>query len=110
MAEAEAPGGDAQSCTGPALYGLLRLGRLPVAMPAGLIREVVPCPDELAPFPALMPDIAGAIELRGQVIPVLDLGRMLAARVDGANAPSRKRCRCVRPKAGTQRARSPTST
>jgi purine-binding chemotaxis protein CheW len=60
------------------LYGVVRLGAMLAALSIHYIREVVPRPETLLPFPATMPEIVGAIELRGAVIPVLDLGRMLA--------------------------------
>lgn len=34
----------------------------------------MPCPAVLAPFSASWPDVVGAIELRGQLVPVIDLG------------------------------------
>lgn len=61
---------------GPAcdtLYGLIRLAGLCIAVPVTAIREVVPCPAQLDRFPASRPDIVGALELRGEVIPVIDL-------------------------------------
>lgn len=66
----------------PALYGLIRLGGMPVALPAAAIREVVTCPPALHPFPAFVPEVVGAIELRGQSIPVLDLQRFVSVAAD----------------------------
>lgn len=60
-----------------ALYGLVRLAGSCVALPAAVIREVVPLPASLDPFPATRPDIIGAMDLRGQLIPVLDLAASL---------------------------------
>ncbi|WP_068073607.1 chemotaxis protein CheW [Novosphingobium lentum] len=76
----EAPTMNADA-TDPArgLFGLIRLAGLCVAIPAIAIREVVPCPATLDRFPATRPDVVGAIDLRGQLIPVLDLTRALAA-------------------------------
>lgn len=71
------------------LFGLLRIGRLSVAVPAIVIREVAPCPDDLLPFPGLIPQIVGAIELRQQVIPVLDLAGILNPGEDGAASRDR---------------------
>lgn len=64
--------------SGTALYGLIRLGGMFIAIPAEAIREVVPRPQELEAFPALMQEISGAVALRGQMIPVLDLELILA--------------------------------
>jgi purine-binding chemotaxis protein CheW len=61
------------------LHGLIRLAGLRVALPVGAIREVVPRPAALDPFPATRADVAGAMELRGQVIPVMDLAATLGA-------------------------------
>lgn len=72
---------------GPAaqLYGLLQVAGMTLAMAAAAIREVVPRPAQLLPFPVTRPDLAGAIEVRGAIIPVIDMGVMLGlapARAD----------------------------
>lgn len=59
------------------LYGVVRLGAMLAALPIDAIREVVPRPTSLLPFPATMPHLLGAIELRGAIIPVLDLAGLL---------------------------------
>lgn len=61
------------------LFGLIRLAGLCAALPVAAIREVVPCPPQLDPFPASRADILGALELRGEVIPVIDLARALTS-------------------------------
>ncbi|NEK96273.1 chemotaxis protein CheW [Modestobacter muralis] len=57
-----------------------------VALPLSALREVVPCPAELAGLPAVAPGLLGAIELRRLVLPVLDLqavtGRPEVRRAD----------------------------
>lgn len=60
------------------LHGLVRFAGLATATPIAAIREVVPCPPTLIPFPAPRGDILGAIDLRGQIIPVLDLAATLS--------------------------------
>nr|WP_246406509.1 chemotaxis protein CheW [Modestobacter versicolor] len=55
------------------VYGLLRLAGMDVALPLSALREVVPCPAELAGLPATAPGLLGAVELRRLVLPVLDL-------------------------------------
>jgi purine-binding chemotaxis protein CheW len=55
------------------VYGLLRLAGMDVALPLSALREVVPCPLELAGIPASAPGLLGAIELRRLVLPVVDL-------------------------------------
>ena len=64
---------DEDDGTGDVVYGLLRLGGMDVALPLSALREVVPCPPELAGLPAVAPGLLGAIELRRLVLPVLDL-------------------------------------
>jgi purine-binding chemotaxis protein CheW len=58
-------------------YGLLRIGDAQVALPLTVLREVIPCPQELAPMPARAPGLRGAVNLRDVVIPVLDLAGAL---------------------------------
>ncbi|MDF8333467.1 chemotaxis protein CheW [Novosphingobium cyanobacteriorum] len=67
------------SATTRDLHGLIRIAGLSVAIRSDAIREVVPCPEALEPFPRLRTDIAGALDLRGQLIPVLDLSEALGA-------------------------------
>ena len=68
--EADAGGADTD---GDVVYGLLRLAGMDIALPLSALREVVPCPAELAGLPASAPGLLGAIELRRLVLPVLDL-------------------------------------
>jgi len=62
---------------GEVVYGLLRLADMDVALPLSALREVVPCPPELAGLPAAAPGLLGAVELRSLVLPVLDLAAVL---------------------------------
>ncbi|TFV64818.1 chemotaxis protein CheW [Geodermatophilus sp. DF01-2] len=52
-----------------------------VALPLSALREVVPCPLQLAGLPASAPGLLGAIELRRLVLPVVDL-RPIIGRPD----------------------------
>lgn len=74
------------SATTRDLHGLIRISGLSVAIRSDAIREVVPCPPALEPFPKLRTDIAGALDLRGQLIPVLDLTDALGAERFGHDA------------------------
>lgn len=65
--------GDGEDPGADVVYGLLRLAGMDVALPLSALREVVPCPPELAGLPAVAPGLLGAIELRRLVLPVLDL-------------------------------------
>ncbi|MEX5719793.1 chemotaxis protein CheW [Geodermatophilus maliterrae] len=63
----------AAEAAGDVVYGLLRLAGMDVALPLSALREVVPCPMELAGLPASAPGLLGAVELRRLVLPVVDL-------------------------------------
>jgi len=56
-----------------ATYGLFALGPTCVALPLTVVREGTPCPTQLAAIPASAPGLLGVMNLRGQVIAVLDL-------------------------------------
>ncbi|GAB2578098.1 hypothetical protein Aab01nite_10320 [Paractinoplanes abujensis] len=68
-------------------YGLLRLGGAAVALPLTVLREVIPCPRELAPIPAHARGLRGAVNLRDVVIPVLDLAEHLEGEERERAAP-----------------------
>jgi purine-binding chemotaxis protein CheW len=55
------------------VYGMLRLAGMDVALPLAVLREVVPCPGELAGLPADAVGLLGAMDLRTTVLPVVDL-------------------------------------
>ncbi|WP_138760259.1 hypothetical protein [Modestobacter altitudinis] len=44
-----------EEATGDVVHGLLRLAGMDVALPLSVLREVVPCPTELAGLPAAAP-------------------------------------------------------
>ncbi|GAB3285169.1 chemotaxis protein CheW [Kineosporia babensis] len=67
-----APGGADTDHT-QTTYGLFAAGEACVGVPLGDVREVTPCPDQLEVLPVSAPGMLGAVNLRGQVIPVLDL-------------------------------------
>jgi purine-binding chemotaxis protein CheW len=54
------------------LQGVVLLGGQTTAIDIKAIREVVPRPPALLPFPATQAAVAGAIDLRGALVPVLD--------------------------------------
>ncbi|GAB6900766.1 chemotaxis protein CheW [Kineosporia succinea] len=56
-----------------ATYGLFAIGEACVALPLSAVREVTPCPEPLAALPVSARGLLGAVNLRGQVIAVLDL-------------------------------------
>lgn len=75
------------TATARELYGLVGIAGLCVALPAAAIREAVPCPAALEPFPETCRGLAGAIDLRGQLIPVLDLAALLSGADAGGPTP-----------------------
>jgi purine-binding chemotaxis protein CheW len=61
----------------PVSVGLLHLAGAEVALPLSALREVVACPDRLAPLPVEQVGLLGALDLRGLVLPVVDLTAVL---------------------------------
>lgn len=60
------------------LYGLLTVANIDVALPLSSLREVVPCPERFDPMPVTSEVFRGAMELRGVVVPVVDIRGMVA--------------------------------
>lgn len=81
-----------QHVNGRRAYGTILAGGLLVALPVDYTREVVPRPQELRPFPQLCPLICGALLLRGAIIPVIDLGRLLGVSLGAAAVIVVMRC------------------
>ncbi|WP_203925515.1 chemotaxis protein CheW [Virgisporangium ochraceum] len=59
------------------LYGVFTVNDVQVALPLSELREVIPCPPSFEPLLASAPGLAGAVNLRHQVIPVVDLRLVL---------------------------------
>src|SRR5918997_4233191 len=59
------------------LYGVFTVNDVQVALPLSELREVIPCPPSFEPLLAMAPGLAGAVNLRHQVIPVVDLRLVL---------------------------------
>ncbi|MFI5914837.1 chemotaxis protein CheW [Dactylosporangium sp. NPDC051541] len=68
------------------LYGVFTVAEVHVALPLSELREVIPCPESFNPLMASAPGLVGAVMLRHQVIPVLDLRRMV-----GVDSPAEPR-------------------
>ncbi len=66
-------------------YGLMRIGGALLALPVSAIREVVPGQPPYTPLPVKAEGLLGAVDIRGAIIPVLDLRSTLGlpARGDG---------------------------
>lgn len=75
--QSAAPQTDSMVSTGPELHGLARVAEHLVAVPIAGIREVVPHPPRLAALPATLPEMRGGLDLRGAVVPVIDLAQLL---------------------------------
>ncbi|GIJ43296.1 hypothetical protein Val02_01820 [Virgisporangium aliadipatigenens] len=58
-------------------YGVFAVADVCVALPLAELREVIPAPSGYAPLLAESPGLVGAVNLRNQLIPVLDLERAL---------------------------------
>jgi purine-binding chemotaxis protein CheW len=63
--------------TAAGLYGVFTVNDVQVALPLSELREVIPCPPTFEPLLANAPGLAGAVNLRHQVIPVVDLRLVL---------------------------------
>ncbi|GIJ60013.1 hypothetical protein Vau01_075290 [Virgisporangium aurantiacum] len=59
------------------LYGVFTVNEVQVALPLSELREVIPCPSTFEPLLASAPGLVGAVNLRHQVIPVIDLRLVL---------------------------------
>jgi purine-binding chemotaxis protein CheW len=70
----------------PQRYGSFVLGDLHLALPMEALREVVPC-DRLIALPCNALGVVGGIDLRGVVVPVLDLRLLLGHEVRAAQRP-----------------------
>ncbi len=75
--------GASRRAPGPSTWGALRVGGLTVALPLEALRELVPC-GELRVLPPTARGVIGARELRGSLVPVIDLAQALG--LPGAEA------------------------
>lgn len=66
-------------------YGLLQLAEIEVAFPISSLREVVQCPTEFSAIPVQADGLLGVMDLRGLVIPVVDLGHHLGQSTEQRN-------------------------
>lgn len=53
--------------------GLIRIGQLELAVPTQFLREAIDLPKKLSPLPSDKAAVRGAVDVRGDLIPVLDL-------------------------------------
>ena len=62
-------------------YGAFRIGELRLGLPLSCLKEVVPLRD-IMPFAIQAPYIAGGIDLRGTLIPLVDLASLIGAHLE----------------------------
>lgn len=62
---------------GSSLYGTFHIGGTEYSLTASCIREVVPFPKTITPLPLSPEFILGIFNLRGELIPVLDVAQLL---------------------------------
>jgi len=67
------------------LHGLTRIGPMYLAVPIAAIREVVPHPAALSAIPRTLAEVTGAIDLRGALVPVVDLLHLMHPGVEAAS-------------------------
>lgn len=67
-------------------FGGLRVGGLQLALPMGALREVVPC-GQIERLPARAEGLLGAIDLRGVLVPVVDLRPLIGLGADPIDWP-----------------------
>ena len=67
---------------------VFRLGRQEYAVSIGAVREVGSW-TQPTPVPEAPPVVEGVIDLRGEIIPVIDLGKLFRTGRDRANQDSR---------------------
>jgi len=67
-------------------YGLMRIGGALLALPVSAIREVVPGPAAYTKLPVKAEGLLGAVDIRGAIIPVLDLRSTLGFATDSNGA------------------------
>ena len=66
----------------PRLCGVFFLASMQLALPLDALREVLPCTGLVA-LPCAAPSVIGGIDLRGVLVPVLDLRRALGLKIAG---------------------------
>ncbi|WP_394780225.1 chemotaxis protein CheW, partial [Undibacterium sp.] len=71
---------------GTELFGSFFLGSEEFSLPANCIREVVNFPDKMTALPLSPPYLEGMFNLRGTVIPVVNLGRLFSPGFPAANS------------------------
>lgn len=71
------------------LFGSFHLGPFELALPIGALQEVVPFPASVTQVPLAPAHMLGLFNLRGMLIPIAHLGRLLGLPDDGERAEAR---------------------
>jgi purine-binding chemotaxis protein CheW len=72
--------------TADTIYGLLTVAGMNVALPLSSLREVIPNPEHLDAMPVGAGVFLGAMELRGVIVPVVDIRKLIGAEDHVASA------------------------
>lgn len=75
----------AQEQAGPVTVGLFRAGACMLAVPVDAVREVIRRPPRVLPVPSAAAGLIGAVDVRGVIIPVLDLRHALDLEASGSS-------------------------
>lgn len=75
--------------SGIELYGSFHLGQTELALPVAALQEVVNYPAAVTPVPLAPDHLLGLFNLRGTLIPIVDLRRLLHLPDDGVRATSK---------------------
>ncbi|MDP1828912.1 MAG: chemotaxis protein CheW [Archangium sp.] len=67
---------------------IFRLDRDRYALPLDAVREVVNAPEHYSRVPHARDSVKGVMTLRGRVVPVIDLGRLLTPGLQPASLPA----------------------
>lgn len=71
------------------LYGSFHLGQTELALPVAVLQEVVNYPAAVTPVPLAPDHLLGLFNLRGTLIPIVDLRQLLHLPDDGVRATSK---------------------
>lgn len=77
MREAEAPGTNGTTQEPVVRLGLIRIGQIEFAVPAEYLREAIDYPQQLSQLLSSSPHVAGAVDVRDELIAVVDLHHAL---------------------------------
>ncbi|MBV8156994.1 MAG: purine-binding chemotaxis protein CheW, partial [Dyella sp.] len=71
------------------LFGSFHLGDAELALPVSAVQEVVNYPDAVTQLPLSPPHLLGLFNLRGRLIPIVHLGRLLQLSAHGERSTAK---------------------